>query len=152
MNSIEAIDLLLAARGGTDPPPAYLISILFGSAGILGGIALWASHQVSFLLAHAVYADGVVVKLEKVFGRGHQLCAPVFKFTACDELTYTIHSSIYSYPAEFQVGDSVRVIYVKDHPRNAQYVGLFAQWGVVIIFGCLALGLSLIGVGFLFFS
>jgi hypothetical protein len=95
MNSIEAIDLLLAARGGTDPPPAYLVSILFGSAGILGGIALWASYQVRFLLAHAVYADGVVVKLEKVFGRGHQLYAPVFKFTACDELAYTINPSIH---------------------------------------------------------
>ena len=152
MNSIEAIDLLLAARGGTDPPPAYIISILFGSAGILSAIALWASYQVRYLRTHAVYANGVVVKLEKVFGRGHQLYAPVIRFTACDQLAYTIHSSIYSYPAEFQVGDSVQVIYLKDHPRNAQYVGLSAQWGLVIIFGCLALGLSLIGVGFLFFS
>ncbi|MEO7340990.1 MAG: DUF3592 domain-containing protein [Luteolibacter sp.] len=151
MKRICAAPLFLAG-GGADPPPDYLIWVLFGAAGILGLIAILCSWRVRRLLANAVYSEAIVVQLDKQFGGGLQVYAPVFTFTASDQLSYTVHSSVFSYPPACQIGDKLRVLYREGCPQNAEYVGLFAQWGVVLISGCLSIASFILGAALILFS
>ena len=93
--------------------------------------------------------DGKVIRLERDEDRGgttHYVCyAPVFSFTVADGNTYTVTSKISSSPADFSVGDSVRVRYDPANPTDARIHTFFETWGAAVIFG-------LVGLIFVFIS
>ena len=140
---------LLGARGSNTPPPQFVTWLFFAMATVAGIVALVSYWQVRRRLANAKYSEGVVIRLIHTFARGGQLYAPVFRFTSCAGTNYTVESSVFEYPPKFQVGDTIRVVYQEPHPENAEYVGRFAQWGVVLVSGALAVWASLFAVLFL---
>lgn len=82
---------------------------------------------------------------------GSNFYAPVFRFASCDGTFYTVSSSVYEFPSKYQIGDEIRIIYPLDRPQEVEFVGRFAQWGVVFVSSALALWAIIIGGIFLLF-
>ncbi|WP_035609207.1 DUF3592 domain-containing protein [Haloferula sp. BvORR071] len=131
--------LFLAARGGKAPAPEWVVMLVLGLSVLLAAIAVYLGLRVKKHLANATYAEGEVVGfIEQSEGRGGPSVAPVIRFSESDGTSHEVNSSAYSYPAAFELGDKIRVAYPPGKPHEAEYLGLFAQWGHVIILGSLA--------------
>ena len=136
----------LGYQGSAESVPHLVTFLSIGVTAVAGLVAVISYVQARRLLAHAEYSEGAVIRLSQTFTRGGQLYAPVFRFTSGDGTTHTAESSIFKFPPKFQVGDKIRIIYHRDHPEKAEYVGRFAQWGVTLISGALALWALLIAI------
>ncbi len=62
---------------------------------------------------------------------------PVFTFTDAQGTVHTIHSSSGSSPPDYEVGDSVPVLYSPNDPENAKIDSFFSVWGISLITGIL---------------
>jgi hypothetical protein len=128
--------LWLVARSGKGPPPEWVPLLFLGASMLLAAIAVYLGLRVKKRLAHSKYAEGEVIRfLEQGEGRGQTSKAPVIRFTANDGTTHVVNSSVYSHPPAFEAGDKIQVVYPPDRPHEAEYVGLFAQWGGAMIAG-----------------
>jgi hypothetical protein len=72
--------------------------------------------------------------------------APVFAYVARDGRSYTTQSHTYSAQHEFRVGQTVPVLYDKDHPEQARIASHKQVHSLEEFFG--ALGLFFAGIGF----
>ncbi len=152
MQSTIESSLFLAARGGKEPPPEWLIMLFFALSILLAVTAVFLGVRVRKRLATAKYAEGEVIRfLEQSEGRGRISKAPVIRFTACDGKSHVVNSSVFSYPPAFEIGDKIQMVYEGSKPHEAEYVGLFAQWGLVMIAGGIAIVLCGLGLSFRFF-
>ncbi len=143
--------LFLAARGGKGPPPDWVIMLFLGASLLLAATAVYLWTRVRNRLANARFAEGEVIRfLERSEGRCRGSKAPVIRFTACDGSSHVVNSSVFSYPPAFELGDKIQVVYPEGNPHEAEYVGLFAQWGGVMITGGIAAVLCLLGFSFRF--
>jgi hypothetical protein len=71
--------------------------------------------------------------------------APVFSFNAANGETYTVASNVGSSPAEFSVGDTVRVRYDPVNPQNARIHTWLQTWGAVAVSA--VVGMAFVGYG-----
>jgi len=142
----------LAARGGTTPPPGWLIMLFLGASILLAVVAVLLGIRVKKRLENTMHAEGEVIRfIEQSEGRGRASKAPVIRFASGDGSFHVVNSGVFSCPPAFEIGDKVQVVYPADKPQEAEYVGLFAQWGVVMIVGGMAAGLAVIGLAFRLF-
>jgi hypothetical protein len=97
-------------------------------------------------------ANGKVIRLEqsmdRVGARSYESYAPVFSFCSGGK-TYTVTSKISSSPADFVVGDSVKVRYDPANPENARIHTFYRTCGIGIIFGVVGAGFITFGLYFL---
>ena len=126
--------------------------LFLGFSILLAVIAVCLAIRVKKRLAVALHAEGTVVRfIEQSEGRGRVSKAPVIRFATSDGSSHVVNSGVFSYPPAFEVGDKVQVVYLPGKPHEAEYVGLFAQWGVVLIVGGMAAGLGILGLAFRLF-
>ena len=64
-------------------------------------------------------------------------CAPVFRFTAKNGMSFTVTSHSGQNPCPWRLGDSVRVLYKEDHPERARIDSFFQLWLFPVVFGFL---------------
>ena len=146
------LPLLLAARAGKGAPPEWLTMLLLGLSFLLAATAIYLGIRVRKRLANAIHAEGKIIRfLEQSEGRGRVSKAPVIRFATSDGSSHVVNSSVFSYPPAFELGDKIQVVYPPGKPHEAEYVGLFAQWGVVMIVGGMAIVLGFLGASFRFF-
>src|ERR1035438_8811252 len=109
-------------------------SEIFGLIFIFAGPCLIVFSVVSAVrtrafLRRCTEASGEGVRLahssDRMGTTTYESYAPVFSFTAVDGKTYKVTSSISSSPADFSVGDSVRVRYDPGNPQDARIQSLF---------------------------
>ena len=81
----------------------------------------WASH-----------ADG------RATGRPRDALCPSVSFRDAQGAEHIVYSSTASYPPKHQVGDTVRVLYSPEHPRDAKIESFFSLWGLPFVTGLLA--------------
>jgi hypothetical protein len=149
MPYVFEIPMLLAARGGQKPPPEWLIMLILVLSALLAATAVCLWIRVRNRLSKSIYAEGEVIRyLEIPEGRGRTSKAPVIRYTASDGSSHLVNSSVFSNPPAFNIGDRIQVVYTERKPHEAEYVGLFAQWGVVMITGGMAVVLFILGLAF----
>ena len=66
------------------------------------------------------------------------LYAPVFSFRDAQGADHIVYSSTASYPPKHQVGDTMRVLYSPEHPRDARIESFFSPWGLPFVTGLIA--------------
>lgn len=142
----------MVKHGRTD-----LLSLLlwtFSRAWLFGGIVLlfagcgFAMYR-SVWLARSVTAQGSVVKLIQVRDEEQNSTsyAPQFTFKDQQGNVYTVNSNVRTSPPEFQVGEQVRVRYIRDNPSSAKLDGFWQLW--LVPFVCCFLGIIFVPAGYL---
>jgi hypothetical protein len=129
-----------------------VIRYLFGlvGAGLLIGAFLVVQNTRSFL-EDAVSAQGVVLDLVGRSGSTSSgtsyTYAPRVRFVTAAGRTVTFVSSTSSNPPDYQVGETVEVLYPADAPERARLDGWFSLWGAAAILGGMGSVFSGISVG-----
>jgi hypothetical protein len=104
-------------------------------------------------MSRSVEVAGVVVRLEHSKDRmgtaSYDSYAPVFSFTALDGKKITVTSDVASSPADFCVGESVRVLYDPADPENARIHSFFQIWGGPLIFSAAGALFASVGLSWL---
>jgi hypothetical protein len=101
-------------------------------------------YSLSFVRT-AARADGHVVQLEKDESNPTTFHT-VFAFRDTLGAGHTVRSALASAPPEYQVGDSVVVLYDPRSPADAKIRNFFSLWGIVFIatlLGVLALPIGI---------
>ena len=120
-----------------------------GTLMLLGSISFW--NKTRHFLARAQQAAGTVVELREVRdSEGSSTWKPLVAFTAKNGRKITFADSVSSKPAAYDVGESVTVLYLPDHPEEAHIKGFSSLWLGTTILGGLGLAFSSIGGGILF--
>jgi hypothetical protein len=114
---------------------------------------LWFFHRTCTFLATAATAWGEVIDLEtrRAYGRQgkrsyvYSIYHPVVRFPLPDGEMVQFTSQIGSTPPEFQVGQSVKVLYHPAQPQSARIQGFWELWGQATF--CAGLGVILLFFG-----
>jgi len=120
---------------------------------VFGGIGGAFLLVVLFLVAnglnfkrHASMATGTVIRQEST---GRQGFKPTIRFTTAAGQSIEFASSVSSSPPEFEVGQTVRVLYLPDDPADSAKVdSIVSFWFVPGLFGLFALTFGGIGTAF----
>lgn len=111
---------------------------------VVGPAFLFISAATGVGRARFVYSalstEGVVVDfhyIRAVDRLNTWACAPIFRFTAKNGMSFTVTSDTGQNPCPWQLGDSVRVLYKENHPEHAQIDSFFQLWLLPIVFGFL---------------
>lgn len=114
--------------------------------------AIWSFWCSLRFLLRAIRCDGKVVGLKECDsdkGGWKVTKAPIFKFKDLNGKTYVVTSSVYAWPARFKKGDPIRVLYLPEDPKSADYPSWFGLWAVTVFFagsGGICLALAIMGV------
>jgi len=114
-----------------------------------------AFFRTRSFLRSSTEVNGAVVRLEHSTDRTgtatYESYAPVFSFTTVDGKRHTVPSEVWSSPADFSVGEAMRVRYDPANPEDARIHTFWETWGTAVIpgvvgagfvaFGCWQLGL-----------
>lgn len=73
--------------------------------------------------------------------------APTFTFKAIDGRDYSVTSDVASNPPSFEVGEEVRIVYIKSNPGSAKIDSFWQLWLVETVLGFL--GIFFAGAGYL---
>lgn len=128
---------------------------MFVGALCVGGVALClvaliATLHTAMFLRHSVTTMGTVVNNVLIETRNDNgttmdTYAPVFKYEANDGRSYTVQSKTSSMPAEFAVGQRVRILYDPRHPSRAKPDSFWQLWTLPLILGILGIATSFAG-------
>jgi len=127
-----------------------LLFTLIG-AGLLIGAGFSGKRTLSFL-ANAVETTGKVVALqeEPPLEAGDPVTyRPVVAFSVGESWHLTFKSMAHSNPPQYHVGDSVRVLYLRDDPHEARIRSFTSLWLLALILGGLGLVFTVVGLGLL---
>ena len=84
----------------------------------------------------AKHTDGKIVRMiEQKDKDDRTVYFPVFSFHDSQGAEHTIHSSSGSFPPDYEVGDTVPVLYISTDPTNAMIDSFFSVWGISLITG-----------------
>lgn len=84
------------------------------------GIVLWYSARR--FIDRSQKAIGVVIKVRKISFENRDTFAPVVRFSTSDGRNLSFTDRISKYPAEFEVGERIEVLYDLKNPHNARAV------------------------------
>jgi hypothetical protein len=121
-------------------------TICFVLSPILFSVAFFAWSSAKSFERDALISVGEVVELVESESNDGATYHPRFKFLAFDGLEYVVDSDWGSSPPEFEVGDTVDVLYLEGFPEDAKIDVFFAVCGWSFIFGITAFGNILMGV------
>jgi hypothetical protein len=100
------------------------------------GIAGFLVWKTSHFLDRAVSAQGTIIALVPVIRPNQsRTFAARFSFTTPAKQAVTITSKSSSNPPEFEVGESVAVLYLPNNPADARIDSFFQLWGASSIVG-----------------
>src|SRR6266702_6212389 len=101
------------------------------------GIAGFLVWKTCHFLDRAVRAQGTITALVPVTRPNHKnrTYAAQFSFTTPAKQAVKITSTSSSNPPEFEVGESVAVLYLPNNPADARIDSFFQLWGASSIVG-----------------
>lgn len=134
-----------------------LLDLLLLLAGpVLLGYAVVSYLRTVRFIRSSTEVAGEVIRLEHSRDRTgnstYESYAPVFSFTAADGKKRTVTSDVWSSPADFSVGESVRVRYDPANPQDARIHSFLQTWGGAVIsaaVGAMFFGVALYQLGHL---
>ncbi len=114
------------------------MQIVFGAVAMIFLIAsISAAINTLNFLENAIGTEGEVIALaESRSSDSHNsLYAPVVMFTTTEGKEEVFVSSSSSYPAAYDVGESIEVLYLEEDPSEVKIKGFFSFWGISFITG-----------------
>jgi hypothetical protein len=111
---------------------------------VVGGAFL--THSI-MLESHGIHTTGIVTEIKREKDKdGDQYFRPVitFKDTAGKEIAVT--SNLSSNPAAYAKGDTVPLVYKRDHPEKAELETFFGMWGPASMFLIAGIIIGLLGL------
>ncbi len=114
------------------------MQIVFGATAMIFLIAsISAAINTLNFLENAIGTEGEVIALaESRSSDSHNsLYAPVVMFTTTEGKEEVFVSSSSSYPAAYDVGESIEVLYLEEDPSEVKIKGFFSFWGISFITG-----------------
>lgn len=118
----------------------HIAGALIASASICLSIALVSFVYFWHFVGIAAHADGKIIRMIENKDKGQDtMYFPVFSFRDTQGEQHTIHSSSGSFPPEYEVGDTVSVLYISDNPSNARINSFFSVWGITLFTGVIGL-------------
>jgi uncharacterized protein (UPF0333 family) len=114
------------------------------------GVVLIAVGVPFFLKARqfnatALHASGKILQLERQATGKDVSFFPVFSFKDQAGAEHVIHSRVGSSHFNYDVGDTVEVLYPANDPEQAKLNSFFALWVWPILFGGVGLIISIVG-------
>jgi hypothetical protein len=123
------------------------VLLCLGPCGVVYSII--SLFRTRAFLLQSVEVNGEVIRLvhstDRAGATSYESYAPVFSFKVAGGRTYTVTSKISSSPADFSVGDPVRVRYDPANPEDARIHTFFQTWGGAITFGVIGIGFFAFG-------
>ena len=121
------------------------IFLLIGLPFVVTGVLLWRSSRT--FMATAAKADGVVVELVRS-GKGYK---PAVEFTDDAGTRRRLVGKVSSSPPAYDVGEKVKVAYMRGRPGEAKVVGFLELYFLPLMFGGLGAVFSVLGTLFMIF-
>jgi len=127
---------------------------VFGCLFACGGPCLIVYGVVSYFrtqsfIRRSAEARGEVIRLEHSKDRmgttSYESYALVFSFIAANGKKFTVASDVWSSPADFSIGESVRVLYDPANSEDARIHTFFQTSGTAVITGVAGLGFAVAG-------
>jgi Protein of unknown function (DUF3592) len=119
------------------PRRKYIGGFLIASGAICLLVALISALYFWHFVRTASHADGKIIRMIEQQDNDGTAYFPVFTFRDAQGAEHTIHSSSGSFPPDYEVGDTVPVLYSPTDPTNAKIGSLFSVWGISLITGIL---------------
>ena len=143
--------------GGLDDPKSPLLLTPFGgwflvllcSPLLVSCLVIFIRSEV--FLHRSISTNGTVIRMVTDTDEAVHY-APVFSFVARDGRAFTIESKNYETPPEFRVGQTVTVLYEKDHPELARIASYWQIHAFEVVSGSIGLFFSGIGLGSLIYQ
>lgn len=118
----------------------HIGGVMIASGGICFVISLVSLVYSWHFVRVAAHTDGKIIRMiEHTDKDGDTAYFPVFSFRDGQGNEQTIHSSSGSFPPDYEVGDTVPVLYRPDDPSNAKINSFSSIWGISLITGIIAL-------------
>lgn len=135
-----------------------IVAAVFFIAGLssiaIAGYSAWSTEQ---FLNRCMATEGKITGLVPIVRSNSDqhatrtTYAPTFSFTAADGMTYSVTSTSSSNPPEFEVGDSIIVLYEASSPDQARIDSFGQLWLASIIFGGVGAIFFVISIGMAFY-
>ena len=130
-----------------------IIARLFVILGCIFLVGALATSLHTWRFTHiAQRTTGTVIALRQQTNKDTDgfVYAPTVRFEDAGGVQYTVSSSLYSSPPEFQVGDAVAVLYRGDDPQSARIDRYSQLWGLPTVLGILGTSQLFVGLVLLF--
>jgi hypothetical protein len=102
------------------PTKKLLVTIILLTSGLVfSSIAGWLYYQQMTLERNGLTAQGTVVDLLESSDSDGTSYAPVIQFTTQGGRQVEFRSNHYSFPSEYEIGQTVTVSYLPENPANA---------------------------------
>lgn len=125
-----------------------IIQYVFGAIGLVLCVAAFFIYQnTQNFLTTALTTEGTVVDLVKSHSRNSTTYSPVVEYTTRKGEHISFTATFGSNPPAYTRGESVIIYYQENRPEHAEIDGLFALWGLPIIFGGIGTTFFLISAG-----
>ncbi len=130
-----------------------LFPFIFGGIGIGLLIGAFVAYNYSRkFIAKAETAQGTITKLNyhKSSRKSGGVYYPTVQFTTQAGKTYSVASNSGSNPAAYNIGESVKVYYNPEDPKDILLPDFFSVWGISLILGFIGLIFSVISGSLLY--
>jgi hypothetical protein len=110
---------------------AYVfVGIVYAVGPLFLIIAIGLSIPTARFVSDAIATDGTVIDIQPVYipRRSRYFYLPVFRFIASDGQTHMLRAESSVSLVRFKRGDSIRVLYLKDHPETARIDTIPQLW------------------------
>jgi len=125
---------------------------------VIGGLmlvaAIWFYWNTQQFLQTAAQVEGVVVAFVESRQANSKAIqyAPVVRYVAQDGREVEFTSSVSSYPAGYDIGEKVPLLYLASEPEKAKLNTYFSLWGGATVLGILGLVFFSIGAAIMLFA
>ncbi|PKN93819.1 MAG: hypothetical protein CVU44_08365 [Chloroflexi bacterium HGW-Chloroflexi-6] len=120
--------------------------VLLMSGLVFGGIAGWMYYQQASLERSGITTEGLVVGLVESSDSDGTSYAPIIRFKTQSGREIEFQANHYSYPSQYEIGQTVSVLYPADKPTKATLKGEGKL--LIIIFGIVGAIDILVGLFF----
>lgn len=115
---------------------------------VLLGLGLWQYLEARSFVNNSLSTEGRVVKNATRSSDTGVIFSPVFEFSDVNGNRYLKESDTATYPAKYQPGETVEVLYQPDNPIDARIASNFSVWGIagiLLLLGSLFLVFGIAG-------
>ena len=124
-----------------------LLTVIFFASGLVFiGLAGWFYLREYNLERSGYSAQGIVVDMVESIDDDGSSYAPIVRFRAHSGHTLEFQSGYYTYPAAYEIGQTVTVLYPADNPSKAILKGesnlLILIFGILGVVCCFAFGIA----------
>ena len=127
--------------------------IFLGSGAVCLVVGAGFAIETTAFVLRATHTSATIMRFEEQTNDdGDVNYAPVFTYTASDRKQYTVRSIVATNPPGFEIGESIKVLYLPSNPAGARISSFWQLWFVTFSLGVTGIALGLIGACLAWFT